>query len=97
MEDICYKYASFINIKPEKLFFLYEGKLINNQLTFNEQAKEPDKKTSKMNILVYQNEHYNYNETKKYENSKDIICPKCGEILLFLIILNYLIIYFNFK
>ena len=80
MKDICQKYALNINKEFDKLYFLYEGEEINFELTFNEQAKENDKKTFKMNIEVFKNEDYNNYENKKYITSKDITCPKCGEM-----------------
>ena len=82
MRNICQKFATKINIELNKLYFLYDGGEINEQLTFNEQAKESDKKDGKMNILVYHLEDNNNNENKKFIKSKDIICPKCGEICL---------------
>ena len=80
MKDICQIFASNINISIDKLYFLYEGGEINYELTFNEQAKENDKKCCTMNILVYQLEDYNENnDNKKFIKSQDTIYPNFGE------------------
>ena len=93
MKDICQKFASNINKEIDELLFLYEGEKIHYELTFNEQAKEYDNKNGKMNILVYLFED---NEYKKSIKSKDIICPKCGEICL-LNIKDYIISFYDCK
>ena len=81
MKDICQQFSSNINTELDKLYFLYEGKEIIYELTFNEQTKENDKQNCKMNILVCKHDDNN-NEKIKNTKSKDIICPKCGEICL---------------
>ena len=97
MKNICLKFSSIINNEFDKLFFLYKGKEINYNLTFNEQAKEGDKKNGKMNVLVYQyKDNNNNNENKKLTKSKDIICPKCGESCL-LKIKDYQISFYGCK
>ena len=95
MKIICLKFSSIINIEFAKLFFLYKGREINYNLTFNEQAKEDDKKSCKMNVLVYEYKDSNY-ENKKKIQSKDIICPKCGENCL-LNIENYKVSFYGCK
>ena len=82
MMNICQKFCTKINNEINNMIFLYEGKKINYQLTFKEQANENDRKEGIMNILVYQNEYMNNNETQKIIDSKEIICPKCGEVCL---------------
>ena len=39
----------------EELTFLYNGQIVDENLTFNEQASEMDKRKSKMSILVFEN------------------------------------------
>ena len=61
----------------ENLFYLYNGTRINNELTFNEQANDLDKRRKKMNIVVSKNDE---DQNKKREIiSYDIICPQCKE------------------
>ena len=77
MEDICKKFSIKINNNINNLQFLYGGKKIDFNLKFFEQANSLDKERKQMNILVYENNNINNNSLKV---SKDIICPKCGEL-----------------
>ena len=43
MEDIINKFLNKIENKENNLFYLYNGRQINKELTFNEQANELDK------------------------------------------------------
>ena len=63
--------------EDNKLNYLYNGILIDKNLTFNEQANELDKKQKMMNILVTDINSIR-NEVKPLM-SKDIICPECEE------------------
>ena len=78
MKDII---NQFINkILKNDLLFIYSGKIINEELTFEQQANELDKDRKKMNILVFDND-----EAIKKDNikqSKESICPKCYENIL---------------
>ena len=49
MKDICNKYVSKINKNINTLIFMYGGKIMNLELTFNEQANSFDKSRNKMN------------------------------------------------
>ena len=80
MKSICQKFADKLNEDINTLLFLYDGREINFQLTFNQQAKDIDKREGKMSILVYS--RFLDNNKKKELKNKDIICPKCGEICL---------------
>ena len=82
MEDIYKQFATKINIDFNKLYFynIENDGLINYNLPLNEQAKIKDKNPGKMEILVIKKE--DKNENKSIIDSKDIICPKCGEICL---------------
>lgn len=75
-------------------YFLYSGNTIESNLTFNQLAQEEDKIKNKMKILVYSSDKNN--ENKSTENSKDIICPKCGENCL-IDIQDYKIFFYNCK
>ena len=66
-------------IAKDNLLFIYGGKMINEELTFEQQSNELDKSRKKMNILVYDN----YNTVKeKTITSKESICSNCGENIL---------------
>ena len=66
MRDICKRYSSKIERHINTLLFLYNGNLINLELSFEEQANIIDKNNRKMNILV------------DIKESSEFICPKCG-------------------
>ena len=80
MKSICQKFADKLNEDINTILFIYDGREINFQLTFNQHAKDIDKKGGKMSILVY-SKFLDSNKKKELKN-KDIICPKCGEICL---------------
>ena len=71
INDICLKYSLEINKDKANLLFLYEGKKINFDLNFNEQATIFDKNKNEMKIDVYEKEN-------------NINCPKCGKTLKFI-------------
>ena len=76
IKDIINKFLNKIEKNENNLFYLYNGKIINKELTFNEQANELDKNRKIMNILVTVGEK----EKEEIIISKDIICPECKEI-----------------
>ena len=80
IKDIYKKYEIKIGIDISKLYFIYNGNKINDNLNLNEIINEEDKRRNIINILVYEN-----NETIIKENeiiSKEIICPECKENIL---------------
>ena len=78
MEDIINKFLNKIENKENNLFYLYNGRQINKELTFNEQANELDKNGKIMNILVTKSEK-EIEEKEEITISKNIICPQCKE------------------
>ena len=52
MEDIINRFIIKIGKKKEELYFLYSGNIIKEDLTYNNQVNENDKKRNKMSILV---------------------------------------------
>ena len=86
MNDIFNKYIIKINKNINDIYFVYDGKNINENskdLTFNQFTNKIDKERKKMNILVYDK---NVNKEKKsIIKSKEIICSKCGESIKILI------------
>ena len=80
IKDIYKRYETKIGIDISKLYFIYNGNQINNNLALNEIINEEDKRRNIINILVNEN-----NETIKKDNiikSKEIICPECKENIL---------------
>ena len=77
-EIFCVKSQKNIN----DLIFIYGGEILNLDLEFNKIANQIDKQKLKMNILVYDKNPTIINENERKIKSKDIICPKCGEICL---------------
>ena len=79
IKDIINKFIIKTQLNVEKCY-IYNGGLINEELTFKEQANTLDRERKKMNVIVYDS-YQNYNE-QTIIKSKDIICPKCKEIAL---------------
>ena len=80
IKDIYKKYETKIGKDISKLFFIYNGNKIDDNLNLNEIINEEDKRRNIMNILVNEN-----NETIIKENKielREIICPKCNENIL---------------
>ena len=93
LKDICQKFCVKSYKDINNLTFIYGGEILNLDLQFNQAANLMDKQNLKMNILVYEKNASIINENKRIINSKDIICPKCGELCFidfkdFKIILN---------
>ena len=81
IEDICNKFIKKINIKKNEIIFFYKGKKIAHKIKINEFANKDDLKKKKINIFAFKVKHiskekllYNINQ------SKEIVCPECGEI-----------------
>ena len=76
-KDIIQKFAIKAELKLKYIHFIYEAKIIDINLTFEQIAKGVDKKSGKINVLVINNIEDKNQETK--EISKGIICPTCKE------------------
>ena len=74
MKEICQAFSDTIKININNLFFKYDEKEVNEELTFNQIINSTDKKRKKINIYV---------EERKFQNNskqfKEIICPICKE------------------
>ena len=66
MKEICKRYSTKLGINTKLLDFLYDGKQINLELTYNEINKSNDE----MIILVIKKE------------IEGLICPKCGKNII---------------
>ena len=80
MKDICNKFISKVGVDINKLQFLYNGRQIQFELPFNEVINLNDKERNEINILVYEKKSTIIDENNSLIKSKNIICPKCGEI-----------------
>ena len=55
IKDIIKRYENKIGIDISKIYFIYNGNKINDNLTLNEIMNEEDKRRNIMNILVNEN------------------------------------------
>ena len=69
---------SEIKYKTKNFFFTYNGKLIDKELTFEEQANFDDKIRNRMNVIA--NKIDDVNKINKII-SNDIICPECKDTI----------------
>ena len=94
MKIICKRFISKALINNSNIFFVYNGKMVNEELTFEQQVNEDDKKRDIMNILV--NEIDKSTIRENLIESKEIICPICKENIL-IDLKDYKINLFNCK
>ena len=80
LEDICEQYCKKLHKKINELKFIYLGDILNIELKIKDVINKKDKENLKMNVLVYDRHSTYINE--RIINSKDIICPECGELCL---------------
>ena len=78
MKDIFIKFSSKAQKDLNKLYFIYNGNIIKDDVEYGQILNEEDKKRNVMNIIVYENNSLNENMTK----SNEIICPECKESIL---------------
>ena len=76
-KDICQKFAFKLNLNVSDLYFLYDGKVVNINLTLEKLSKESDIKDGRLSVLVYDQE--NKIKSENIEVSKNIICPICKD------------------
>ena len=65
-------------IKEKDLYFIYNGTILNENLTYNELANESDKNRKMMSVLVYKKEDEEQSK-ESLKKSEYIICPVCKE------------------
>ena len=73
INDILKRYANKINENINNIYFINNGNILNNNINL----EEINNKDNKVNILVY--DINNNKERIIKTESKDIMCPKCGE------------------
>ena len=72
MRSIMKRYGTIVEIDINKIYLVYNGNKVNEELSFEEIANKEDKKMNMMNIIIYE-----INNSKIIEEkSKEIICPK---------------------
>ena len=74
MKDICQRFSLKSEIDINKIYFIYNGNRINEEIYYIQLINEEDRNKNIMNILVYDENIYQSNE---------IICPECKESILF--------------
>ena len=78
MKDIIDKYLIKIGKNKKNIYFLYNGQIINEELTFNKCSNSLDRSRNNMSLLVLEGQESN--EGLKYLiKSNNIICPECNE------------------
>ena len=82
ISSIFKKYCTKIEKDINSLFFLYNGRVINEDLKIKELINSIDRKAGKMKILVYNKNDIATSGNEGIIKSKLIICPKCNEICL---------------
>ena len=82
IKDIIQKYLNKVEIDRNTVYFLYSGNIIDNEeLSLLELIGENHENINETIILVIPFDEINQNE--KLVKSKQIICPKCGENILY--------------
>ena len=77
-KDVIDKYIQKSLLDPSSLYFLANGKQINQEETVEKLMSNMNKQNQILKVLVQLIEDENIN-LKKLEKSKDVICPKCLE------------------
>ena len=90
LKNICQSFANKINYDINKLIFLYGGKKLNVEKTFNQMANSLDIEKKEMNVLVYELNDNNDkidedkdkdNESQEFKNEVEKIKEKLNFIL----------------
>ena len=76
MKDIISKFLTKIGKERKNIAFLYNGLIINEELSFNQCANRLDKSRNYMNVIVVEGQNAVDDCLKK---SNYIICPQCNE------------------
>ena len=80
MKDVFLKLSPKIEKTMDQICFLYNGQIINEELTVKELIKLKDTKNTKIRILVNDmNKENKEDDNECLKTSKTVICPKCKE------------------
>ena len=78
MQEVCKKYLMKSGINSDQICFLYNGTIINPDLTFSQQANNIDKERNMIIILVVEVDTLNNKSNQDIINDEKILkCPKC--------------------
>ena len=78
MKNIINNFCRNESINISQVFFLYDGKIIDEKLPLKSLINRDDKQRKKMNILILLNSEKNKNNNSS-RKTKQTICPRCGE------------------
>ena len=78
MKDIIAKFLSKINKERKNIVFLYNGLMINEELSFNQCANRLDRSRNYMSVVVVEGQNSN-DDSVNLKKSNYIICPQCEE------------------
>ena len=78
MKDIIKKFLLKCDKKQDKIYFLYDGDTLKEELTFNELVNDLDKNRNQMSVIVNDNQNIDQ-DILTLKKSKNIICPECNE------------------
>jgi len=78
MKDIIKKFLNKCNANKKHLYFLYNGQIINGELTLSKCANSLDRSRNYMNVLVIEGQG-SYDDSNKLIKSDYVICPQCNE------------------
>ena len=86
MKNIINKLSNKIQNNINNIYLIYNGNIINEELTIKEIINEEDKKRDIINILISENEDENDNikneDMNEIKEIKEIICQECKENIL---------------
>ena len=83
MEDIFKKFSTKTMIDINNLCFLYSGKKMNSQLTFNQTINEIDKERKTISVLAEELNSENINNNPSIIKSIFPVCEECKENIPF--------------
>ena len=81
-KNLIRRLAEKIQINKNKIYCIYCGKIVNEDLNFDQLAKSEDKNRNIMNVLVEEIEEFKDTSSENIVKSKNFICPKCKENIL---------------
>ena len=97
INNICKKFSELNKIELKNYYFLYEGELVKNNITFNQLASKEDKATGKINIIVCKcNDRIGIQNNNNIKVNENIICPKFPE-KCFISIKDYKMEFYRYK
>ena len=82
LDIICQRFITKVELDISKIYYYtYNGKMINKELSFEEQADKKDKMGNQMNIIVV-DENNKKDKNKNIKESYNIIYPECKNNIL---------------